>query len=153
MQKQKPILLVEDDSVDAMTVKRAMRDLQVNHSVIHSVNGEEAMKYLTRPDTVKPFVILLDLNMPKMNGVEFLKIAKADDRLKCIPVVVLTTSKADQDRFECFNSSAAGYIVKPVDYKGFVEAIKILDLYWTLSELPGGDFEAKDIKLENVVCS
>ena len=76
MQKPKPILLVEDDSVDAMTVKRAMRDLQVNHSVIHSVNGEEAMKYLTSPDTEKPFVILLDLNMPKMNGIEFLKVMK-----------------------------------------------------------------------------
>jgi len=84
-----------------------------------------------------------------MNGVEFLKIAKADDRLKCIPVVILTTSKADQDRFEC----AAGYIVKPVDYKGFVEAMRILNLYWTLSKLPGGGLKEKGIELENVACS
>jgi len=153
MRSFKPILLVEDDTVDAMTVKRALNDLRVTNTLVHVTDGEQALEYLQDSANAEPCVILLDLNMPKMNGVEFLKIAKADDRLKCIPVVVLTTSKADQDRFECFNSSAAGYIVKPVDYKGFVEAIKILDLYWTLSELPGGDFEAKDIKLENVVCS
>jgi CheY-like chemotaxis protein len=153
MRSLKPILLVEDDAVDAMTVKRALKDLNVTNTLVRVTNGEQALEYLQDIVNAEPCVILLDLNMPKMNGVEFLKIAKADDRLKCIPVVVLTTSKADQDRFECFNSSAAGYIVKPVDYKGFVEAIKILDLYWTLSEMPGGDFEAKDIKLENVVCS
>ena len=153
MRRFKPILLVEDDTVDAMTVKRALKDLHVNNSLVRVTNGEQALEYLQNSANAKPCVILLDLNMPKMNGVEFLKIAKADDRLKCIPVVVLTTSKADQDRFECFDSSAAGYIVKPVDYKGFVEAIRILDLYWTLSELPGCDLEEKDVELENVVCS
>jgi CheY-like chemotaxis protein len=153
MRSLKPILLVEDDTVDAMTVKRALNDVHVSNALVRVTNGEQALEYLQNSANVKPCVILLDLNMPKMNGVEFLKIAKTDDRLKCIPVVVLTTSKADQDRFECFNSSAAGYIVKPVDYKGFVEAIRILDLYWTLSELPGGDLEEKDAKLENVVCS
>ena len=153
MRSSKPILLVEDDTVDAMTVKRALKDLNVNNPLVRMTNGEQALEYLRDSANIEPCVILLDLNMPKMNGIEFLKIAKADDRLKCIPVVVLTTSQADQDRFECFDSSAAGYIVKPVDYKGFLEAVRILDLYWTLSELPGGDLEEQDVKLENVGCS
>jgi CheY-like chemotaxis protein len=153
MRSLKPILLVEDDTVDAMTVKRALNDLHVVNALIRVLNGEQALEYLQNRANAEPCVVLLDLNMPKMNGVEFLKIVKADDRLRCIPVVVLTTSKADQDRFECFNCSAAGYIIKPVDYKGFVEAMRILNLYWTLSELPGGDLKDKDVELENVVCS
>jgi len=153
MRSLKPILLVEDDTVDAMTVKRALNDLHVINTLVRVTDGEQALEYLQNNANVVPCVVLLDLNMPRMNGVEFLKIAKADDRLKCIPMVVLTTSKADQDRFECFNCSAAGYIVKPVDYKGFVEAMRILNLYWTLSELPGNNLEDKDIELENVVCS
>ena len=136
MQKLKPILLVEDDSVDAMTVKRAMRDLQVDHSVIHSVNGEEAMKYLTSPDKEKPFVILLDLNMPKMNGIEFLKIIKADNNLKMIPVIVLTTSKERRDVLDSFELGAAGYMIKPVNYAKFVEILSRIMIYWSSSELP-----------------
>ena len=136
MQKQKPILLVEDDSVDAMTVKRAMRDLQVGHSVIHSVNGEEAMKYLTSPDTEKPFVILLDLNMPKMNGIEFLKVMKTYPEIKTIPVIVLTTSKEQRDILDSFELGASGYMVKPVDYSKFVEILSRIMIYWSSSELP-----------------
>jgi CheY-like chemotaxis protein len=75
--------------------------------------------------------------MPKMNGIEFLKVMKADDELRPIPVVVLTTSKDDRDKMESFKACVAGYIVKPVDYRKFVEAMKILNLYWTLSEIPG----------------
>jgi CheY-like chemotaxis protein len=136
MQKPKPILLVEDDSVDAMTVKRAMRDLQVNHAIIHSVNGEEAMKYLTSPDTEKPFVILLDLNMPKMNGIEFLKVMKVHPELKKIPVVVLTTSKERRDILDSFELGVSGYMVKPVDYSKFVEILSRIVIYWSSSELP-----------------
>jgi CheY-like chemotaxis protein len=136
MPKPKPILLVEDDSVDAMTVKRAMRDLQVSHSIIHSVNGEEAMKYLTSPDTEKPFVILLDLNMPKMNGIEFLKAMKTYPELKTIPVVVLTTSREQRDILDSFELGASGYMVKPVDYSKFVEILSRIVIYWSSSELP-----------------
>ncbi|MGA2094493.1 MAG: response regulator [Sedimentisphaerales bacterium] len=78
MRTLRPILLIEDDSVDAMTVKRAMRDLHVTNDLVHAVNGEDAIKYLTDPEKEKPFVIILDLNMPKMNGVEFLKIVKSN---------------------------------------------------------------------------
>jgi len=136
MRTLKPILLVEDDSVDAMTVKRAMRDLRVTNSVIHSVNGEEAIKYLNDPNMDKPFVILLDLNMPKMSGIEFLKIIKADENLKTIPVIVLTTSKEKRDVLESFELGAAGYMVKPVDYGKFVEILSTVMLYWSSSELP-----------------
>jgi CheY-like chemotaxis protein len=153
MRSLKPILLVEDDAVDAMTVKRALNDIHVLNALIRVTDGEQALEYLRDSANAEPCVILLDLNMPRMNGIEFIKIVKANDKLKCIPVVVLTTSRADQDRYECFNCSAAGYIVKPVGYKGFVEAMRVLNLYWTLSELPGGDLEAKDVELENVVCS
>jgi len=153
MRSLKPVLLLEDDNVDAMTVKRAMKDLKVGNLLVRVINGEEALKYLQDSANVKPCVILLDLNMPKMNGVEFLKIVKADPQLKAIPVVVLTTSKTDQDRFECFNQSVAGYIVKPVGYNGFVEAIRILDLYWTLSEIPGSAVEEADVELEKTACN
>lgn len=136
MRDSKPILLVEDDNVDVMTVKRALKDLKINNPLVSTVNGEEALEYLKNNDNKKPCIILLDLNMPKMNGIEFLKIAKADDTLKKIPVVVLTTSSQQQDIIESFKLSVAGYIVKSVDYAEFTEAISTINLYWTLSKLP-----------------
>ena len=136
MRNLKPILLVEDDSVDAMTVKRALKDLNVTNRLVHTPNGKEAFEYLTGEGNKRPYIILLDLNMPKMNGVEFLKVIKANDVLKTIPVVVLTTSQDTEDKFETFELSAAGYIVKPADYKKFVEAMRAINIYWTLSELP-----------------
>jgi len=137
MRSSKPILLLEDDSIDAMTIKRALKDIKMSNPLVHVPNGEEGLTYLNNGDNAKPCVILLDLNMPKMNGFEFLKIAKTDEKLKQIPVIVLTTSKDEQDKVESFQLSVAGYIVKPTDYKKFVDAVKTLDLYWTLSELPG----------------
>jgi CheY-like chemotaxis protein len=136
MRTLRPILLIEDDSVDAMTVKRAMRDLRITNDVVHAVNGEDAIKYLTDPEKEKPFVILLDLNMPKMNGVEFLKVVKSKPNLKIIPVIVFTTSKEKQDVFESFQLGAAGYMTKPVDYVKFVDVISTVMLYWNASELP-----------------
>ena len=110
------------------------------------LNGEQALEYLQNIANAEPCVILLDLNMPRMSGTEFLKIAKADSRLKRVPIVVLTTSRADQDKLDCFDNSVAGYIVKPVDYKGFLDAMKILNFYWTLSELPCNLLEKQDVK-------
>jgi CheY-like chemotaxis protein len=153
MKSYKPILLLEDDSVDAMTVKRALRDLKVTNKLVRATNGEEALEYLRDETNAKPCVILLDLNMPKMNGIEFLSIAKADDALRKIPAIVLTTSKDDRDKVDSFKLSVAGYIVKPVDYKKFVDAVKIINLYWTLSELPNGELETQNEKLEtNTAC-
>jgi CheY-like chemotaxis protein len=144
---------VEDDTVDAMTVARAMGELNVKNSLVHVLNGEEALDYLRNNANAMPCLILLDLNMPRMNGNEFLRIVKADLQLRCIPVVVLTTSKADQDKNECFDKSVAGYIVKPSDYISFVQAMKTLDLYWTLNILPADADKKTDIKLEQTACT
>ena len=144
MRNYKPILLVEDDDVDAMTVKRAFKDLNVTNNLVHLVNGELALDYLQEQDNEKPCVILLDLNMPKMNGTEFLKVIKANEELKQIPVVVLTTSTEECDIIETFKLSVGGYIVKPVDYKKFVEAIRTINIYWTLSELPDQEVEIQN---------
>lgn len=136
MRDSRPVLLVEDDSIDAMTVQRAFRDLKVTNPLRHVVNGEEALAYLQDPANEKPCVILLDLNMPKMNGTEFLGVAKSDPSLRKIPVIILTTSGEERDIMESFRQSVAGYIIKPVDYRNFVEAVRTINLYWTLSELP-----------------
>lgn len=136
MRSSKPILLVEDDQVDAMTVKRALKEIKVTNRLDIVNDGEEALTFLKNSENKKPGIILLDLNMPKMNGIEFLQIAKKDESLKKIPVVVLTTSKGDQDKVDSFNLGVAGYMIKPVDYRKFVEVVRTIDLYWTLSELP-----------------
>jgi len=136
MRNTRPILLVEDDHVDTMTVQRSLKDLNVVNPLVAMPNGEEALEYLRDENSKRPCVILLDLNMPRMNGVELLKILKADDELKMIPVVVLTTSEDMQDKVATFGLSVAGYIVKPTDYKKFVEAMRTINVYWTLSELP-----------------
>jgi len=139
MRNSKPILLVEDDHVDTMTVKRALKDLKIINPLVHTKNGEEALEHLTGKSNEKPCIILLDLNMPRMNGIELLKIIKANDELKKIPVIVLTTSQDAQDKIETFGLSAAGYMTKPTNYKKFVEIIRTIDVYWTVSELPDGE--------------
>lgn len=132
----KPILLIEDDQVDTMTVKRALKEIHVTNPLVHVENGEEAMHYLRDPQREKPCIMLLDLNMPIMNGIEFLQVAKHDDQLKRIPVVVLTTSEEQQDKVNSFNLGVAGYMAKPVDYRQFVEVMRSIDAYWTISEMP-----------------
>ena len=128
MKTKKPILLVEDDYVDATTVKRALKDIKVTNPLHVAGNGEEALDFLKNGNNEKPCIILLDLNLPKMNGIEFLEIAKKDESLRRIPVVVLTTSKDEQDILSSFNFSVAGYMIKPVDYMQFVETIRTLDV-------------------------
>jgi CheY-like chemotaxis protein len=132
----KPILLVEDDQVDTMTVIRALKDIRVTNPLVQQENGEEALNYLRDPNNEKPCLILLDLNMPIMNGVEFLQVIKHEDQLKSIPVVVLTTSEEQQDKVNSFNLGVAGYMAKPVDYRQFVEVMRSIDTYWTISEMP-----------------
>jgi len=139
MRSKKPILLVEDDKVDTMSIKRALDEIKVTNRLDIAGNGEEALLFLRNPENKKPCVILLDLNMPKMNGIEFLKIAKKDKRLRRIPVVVLTTSEEEQDMINSFDLGVAGYMIKPVGYQKFVEVVKTIDLYWTLSRLPEED--------------
>jgi len=136
MRDQKTILLVEDDRVDAMTVRRALKEINVTTPLKTVGNGEEALAYLENKDNAKPGIILLDLNMPKMNGIEFLQVIKQKEHLKRIPVIVLTTSQEQLDKIESFDLGVAGYMVKPVDYQQFVKVMKTIDKYWTLSELP-----------------
>ncbi|WP_136417939.1 response regulator [Herbaspirillum sp. ST 5-3] len=133
MPTDRPILLVDDDAVDVMTVERAMRQLKVDVPLIVAQNGEEALRILDSGKD-KPTLILLDLNMPVMSGVEFLRKVKADTVLRRIPVVVLTTSCELDDKRNCFDLSVAGYMVKPVGYPKFIELMHALDKYWTLSE-------------------
>jgi len=136
MKDSRPILLVEDDIVDAMTVGRVFKDLKITNPLVHMTDGECALEYLRNDGSAQPCVILLDLNMPRMNGIEFLGIIKADEELRKIPVIVLTTSREEQDKIETFRLGVAGYMVKSIDYKKFVETMRVVDMYWTLSELP-----------------
>jgi len=130
------ILLVEDDQVDVMTVKRALKEINVCNPLVQRDNGEEGLAYLRDPASERPCIILLDLNMPVMSGIEFLQVVKADEQLRRLPVIVLTTSEEQQDKVNSFNLSVAGYMAKPVDYRKFVEVMRSIDLYWTISELP-----------------
>jgi CheY-like chemotaxis protein len=132
----KPLLIVEDDQVDVMTIKRAFKEIHVGNPIVHKENGEEALAYLHDPSQPKPCIILLDLNMPVMNGFEFLALIKQDKELKRFPVIVLTTSEEQQDKLNSFNLGVAGYMAKPVDYRQFVEVMRSIDLYWSISELP-----------------
>ena len=134
MRSDNPILLLEDDIVDAMTVKRALKEVGVDNEVIHMENGEEALEYLQNEKLEDPCIILLDLNMPVMNGIEFLQERMKSDDLMAIPVIVLTTSKDDFDKSNCFKLSIAGYMVKPVDYTEFIDVIRTINRYWTISE-------------------
>ena len=135
MKNNNPVLLVEDDQVDAMTVNRAFSELNIPNEVVHKVNGVEGLAYLHSVKT-KPGLILLDINMPKMNGIEFLQRIKSDEELCKVPVVVLTTSNDQRDKIDSYKFGVAGYMLKPVDYRSFVLLMKEIDTYWTLSEQP-----------------
>ncbi len=136
------ILLVEDDEVDVMNVKRAFKKSKINNPLYWAGNGLEALEVLRSHGEQPPVVpetrrlILLDLNMPKMGGLEFLQVLRCDPELKAIPVIVLTTSDEDRDLVEAYNLNVAGYIVKPVTFSKFSEVIVTLNNYWKLCEMP-----------------
>jgi CheY-like chemotaxis protein len=132
----RPILLVEDDHVDILTIKRALKEIAVANPIVTRENGEDALAYLRDPASSRPCIILLDLNMPIMNGLEFLQQAKHDEQFRSIPVIVLTTSEEQHDKVNSFNLGVAGYMAKPVDYRRFVDMMRSIDLYWSTSEMP-----------------
>ena len=138
MRSNGPILLVEDDQVDVMTIQRALKLLKVLNPLDVAGNGEEALTYLHNSQNMLPCIILLDLNMPRMGGLEFLTIIKEDPVLHRIPVIILTSSRQEQDRTAGFDKNIAGYMVKPVGDEQFVEVMRTINLYWTLSEMPEG---------------
>lgn len=136
MRNCRPVLLVEDDTIDAMTVRRAFRDLNVTNPLAHALNGEEALAHLENDLVERPCLILLDLNMPKMNGIEFLRELRKDPELRRISVFVLTTSDDDRDKVAAYDLNVAGYILKPVESLAFIEAVSTLGGYWSLIEMP-----------------
>lgn len=131
------VLLVEDDEVDVMNVRRAFRKNNIGNPLWVAGNGLEALEML-RGDEIprERRLVLLDLNMPRMNGSEFLRELRADAELSATPVVVLTTSDDDRDLVEAYNLNVAGYILKPFTFGNFVDAMATLNKYWTLVELP-----------------
>jgi CheY-like chemotaxis protein len=131
------ILLVEDDEVDVMNVKRAFRMNHITNPLFVAENGLEALAKLRNGDVPQGRrIVLLDLNMPKMNGIEFLRELRSDPALAATPVVVLTTSNNDRDKIEAYNFNVAGYLVKPVTFGEFSELMVTLNKYWTLVEMP-----------------
>jgi len=136
MNQNKAILVVVDDAIDRMTILRAFKQIKITNEIFTVTNGEEALAFLKDPQNPKPCLILLDLNMPKMNGLEFLKQRMSDQKILSIPVIILTTSQEEKDKVDSLNYSISGYMVKPVDYLQFVELISTINLYWTLSEFP-----------------
>lgn len=131
------ILLVEDDEVDVMNVQRAFERNHLTNSLFVAGNGIEALDMLRGNAIPKERrLVLLDLNMPKMNGIEFLEALRADPELSSTPVVVLTTSNDDQDKLDAYNFNVAGYLLKPVTFNSFCERMATLDKYWALVEMP-----------------
>ncbi len=141
---KKIILLVDDNPDDVKLTMRALKKSNILNEIVVAEDGIEALdylfgkgKYAGRDLSLKPQVILLDLKMPKMDGLELLRHIRADERTLPLPVVILTTSSEDRDRIESYKLGANSYVRKPVDFSQFVEAVQQLGLYWlALNEAP-----------------
>ncbi|HZI08837.1 MAG TPA: response regulator [Myxococcus sp.] len=131
------ILLVEDDEVDVMNVRRAFERNKIANPIYVAENGLEGLRML-RDGTVPRGrrLVLLDLNMPRMNGIEFLREVRQDPELSGVSVVVLTTSNEERDKVDAYKLNVAGYLLKPVTFINFVELTSALNKYWTLVEMP-----------------
>jgi CheY-like chemotaxis protein len=137
LEKTLNILLVEDDQVDVMNVKRAFERNRIANPLFVAGDGIEALELLRSGRIPRERrLILLDLNMPRMTGIEFLRELRADDELHLTPVVVLTTSDDERDKINAYDLNVAGYLLKPVTFINFVEAMAALNKYWTLVEMP-----------------
>ena len=143
MNQQFEIILVEDNQSDAELAIRALKKGKIVGSLLHLQNGEEALEYIFATGKYAgrnvgdiPKVMLLDLKMPKVNGIEVLKRIKSDERTKTIPVVLLTSSKEDKDIAEGYKEGANSYIVKPVGFENFLKAVVDIGLYWLMVNQP-----------------
>ena len=128
------ILFIEDDTIETMKLNRTIAKLGEKHTIIQANNGEEALRILKEEQRL-PDIILLDLNMPRMNGIEFLQILKKDEILKYLPTIILTTSENRTDLLECYRIGIAGYVIKPLKYEDYEEKIKKVIAYWQVNEL------------------
>ncbi len=134
------VLLVDDDKVDAMAIKRSLRDLKITNPIIEARNGIEALERLRGENgyekVPQPCLVLLDLNMPRMGGIEFLGELRADPLLRRSLVFVMTTSSAEEDRVRAYDKNIAGYMLKHVPGQGFLDSIAMLQHYWRVIEFP-----------------
>ncbi len=131
------ILLVDDDEIDVMNVRRAFEKGRITNPLYVAEDGERALEMLRNGDIPSERrIVLLDLNMPRLNGIEFLRVIRADPALRGLPVVVLTTSDDDRDKIDAYDLNVAGYLLKPVTVGTFVEVMAAVNNYWTLVELP-----------------
>lgn len=135
MKGSRYILLLEDDDVETMRVKRVHQSISPQVRLEAAMNGRAGLEFLENNLRDLPSLILLDLNMPVMNGIEFLKAVKADERLRRIPVVILTTSANDTDIIATYDLGIAGYMVKPVRYNDFVQTMQVIYQYWEATQL------------------
>jgi CheY-like chemotaxis protein len=134
MQKTLKILLIEDDTIEVIKFNRVLKTLGLNHIIFEAENGEDALKILKEKET-NPDIVILDLNMPKLNGIEFLRILKNDAQLQHIPAIVLTTSNNHTDILECYKIGIAGYLLKPLRYEEYVDRIQKILAYWSTNEI------------------
>ncbi len=131
------ILLVDDDDIDFKALERALRKQKIANRVVRARDGVEGLEMLRDPQAIQPpFIVLLDINMPRMNGLEMLKELRRDPVLTSTVVFVLTTSKADEDMVAAYQQHIAGYIVKRQMGDGFLRIVEMLDCYWRVVELP-----------------
>lgn len=142
------VLMAEDDEHDIIATRRAWKAGQMANPLHIVNNGEECIDYLERrgaysdpASSPRPGILLLDLNMPRMDGLETLQYIRNSERFASLPVVMLTTSRAEEDRVKSYALGANAYIVKPIGFDNFAEAIRTINLFWKLVELPGGHHE------------
>lgn len=131
------ILLIEDDNIEIMKLQRTVAKLGLNHKITEAKNGEAALEVLRSGNTL-PDIVLLDLNMPRMSGMEFLKILKDDEVLQYLPTIILTTSENRVDLVGCYKIGIAGYIIKPLKYEDYQDKLGKVLAYWEVNELVKG---------------
>jgi|TARA_R110001583_G_scaffold37949_2_gene122871 DNA-binding NarL/FixJ family response regulator len=130
------LLLIEDDDIDAMTVERSFKKNRIANPIVRAHDGRDALEMLQNKKINRPYVILLDLQMPRMNGIEFLEALRADKELAHSVVFILTTSKAEEDMIASYEKNIAGYFLKDESGDNFIDLINVLDSYWKVVHFP-----------------
>jgi len=133
--RDETLMLIDDDQLEHMKLKNTFKKLGFECKIVSAFDGEEGIEYLEKNKHNLPGIILLDLNMPKMNGIEFLEIIKSDSLLKLIPIIILTTSSKEDDRMACYEHQVAGYMIKPDNFTDYQNLIASITNYWSRSEL------------------